>query len=101
MRALEPALDALAQHVGVEAGPNWNQTLDQIEKALRSVTRRDQGAEAESWAAEAGVQIRFLKNAWRNKAMHAGTIYDERRARTIFDTTRSLMQHLAEKIGTA
>jgi len=101
MRALEPALVALSRHVGVDAGPNWNQTLDQIEKQLRQVTRREDGAEAEEWASEAGAQLRFIKNAWRNRAMHSGTIYDERRARTIFETTRSLMQHLAEKLETA
>ena len=99
MRALEPALDRLATHVGVAPSTNWNQTLDQIEKALRQVTRKTDGAEAEEWAAEAGTQLRFIKNAWRNSAMHGGVVYDERRARGIFETTRSLLQHLAEKIS--
>ncbi|KAA8605356.1 hypothetical protein AL037_21410, partial [Salipiger aestuarii] len=85
MRGLEPALEALALHAGVAAGSNWNQTLDQIEKALRQLSKREHGAAAEEWAAEAGVQLRFIKNAWRNSAMHGGVIYDERRARGIFE----------------
>lgn len=99
MRALEVGLEALAAHMGVENQANWNATLNLIEAKLRAVTRKEQGADAEQWAAEAGTHLRFIKNAWRNHAMHARTTYDEARAIRIFDETASFMQHLAQQLS--
>tara|TARA_R100000935_G_C2837085_1_gene168732 strand:+ start:2869 stop:3753 length:885 start_codon:yes stop_codon:yes gene_type:complete len=98
MRVLETGLSRLATHVGVAHGDNWNKTLGDIETALRAVQRKSDGAEAEQWAAEAGTHLRFIKNAWRNHAMHAHVTYDEARARAIFDNARSFMQHLADRL---
>ena len=98
MRVLEIGLKALARHAGVEWNDNWNRVLNDIEAKLRSVRRADSGAEEEEWAAEAGVHLRFIKNAWRNQSMHSGTRYDERQAREIFTSSRSFMGHLAERI---
>jgi hypothetical protein len=99
MRVLEAGLEALARHVGVEQGQNWNADLNAIEGRLRAIKRTVEGPEEEQWAAEAGVHLRFIKNAWRNSAMHPRERYDEERAVQIFDNTRTFMQHLAGKLA--
>ncbi len=98
MRALEVGLKALAAHVGVVHEDNWNKTLNQIEARLREVRRKDDGPDAEQWAAEIGTQLRFIKNAWRNQAMHPLATYDEARAVAIYDNARLLLTRLADKI---
>jgi len=98
MRVLEIGLQALAGHVGVAHEENWNKTLNQIEAKLREVRKKVDGAAAEEWASEIGTQLRFIKNAWRNQAMHPQATYDETRAKAIFDNAKSLMTLLAEKI---
>ena len=99
MRVLEAGLEALARHVGVEPTNNWNSTLGAIEVRLREVRGNIVGREEEQWAAESGVHLRFIKNAWRNHAMHPHERYDEERAVQIFDNARLFMQHLAQKLS--
>ena len=98
MRAMEVGLAALAAHHDLRADNNWNQTLNQIEASTRSVNRREHGAEAEQWAAEAATHLRFVKNAWRNHAMHPRASYSEERAITIYESTAEFMKHLAQKL---
>lgn len=98
MRALEVGLRALADHYGVEKAENWNTALNQIEARSREIGRRSHGVEGEQWAAEAAAHLRFIKNAWRNHAMHPLEKYDEERAVAIFDHVRTFMQHLAKKL---
>ena len=99
MRVLEIGLGALARHYGVEPNANWNTVLNAIETKAREIGKRTHGEEAEQWAAEAGTHLRFVKNAWRNHAMHPLEKYDEERAVAIFDNARSFMQHLAGKLA--
>lgn len=100
MRILETGLGALAAHFGLEAESNWNTVLNQIEAKAREVAKKTHGKEAEQWAAEAGTHLRFIKNAWRNHAMHPLEKYDEERAIAIFDNARSFMRHLALSLAT-
>lgn len=99
MRAMEVGLLALADHYGVAPGENWNQTLNQIEARSREVGRKTHGPDAEAWAAEAAAHLRFVKNAWRNHAMHPKSTYDEARAQAIFNNCRAFMGHLATKLA--
>lgn len=99
MRVMEIGLTALARHHGIEHQANWNQTLNQIEAQSRQVGRRSHGAEAEQWAAEAATHLRFVKNAWRNHAMHPSEKYDEHRAVHIFEHCRAFMRHLATSLA--
>ncbi|WP_444464235.1 hypothetical protein [Rhodobacter capsulatus] len=99
MRALEVGLAALARHYDVEVDNNWNKTLNEIEAKTREIGKRSHGAGAEQWAAEAATHLRFVKNAWRNQAMHPRQTYDEERAVVIFDNARSFMQHLSERLS--
>jgi hypothetical protein len=95
MRVLEVGLRALAEKYGLEAGPNWNTLLNQIEAESRKIGKRTHGAAEEQWAAEAATHLRFIKNAWRNHAMHALEKYDEERSVAIFENTRDFMKHLS------
>lgn len=99
MRVMETGLLTLARHYGVDHQANWNQTLNQIEARSREVGKRSHGAETEQWAAEAATHLRFVKNAWRNHAMHPSEKYDEQRAVAIFDHCRAFMQHLAPELS--
>lgn len=99
MRALEVGLAALARHVGVDPGDGgWNTVLNQIETKARAIGKRSHGKDAEQWAAEAASHLRFVKNAWRNHAMHPLEKYDEDRAVEIFDNAQAFMRHLATKL---
>ncbi len=98
MRVMEVGLAALARHYGIDHQANWNQVLNQIEAKTREIGKRTHGEEAEQWAAEAATHLRFVKNAWRNHAMHPRSQYDPDRAKAVFENTRSFMQHLATKL---
>lgn len=98
MRVLETGLGALASHYGVAMDRNWNKALNDIEAKTREVSRRTHGEETEQWAAEAATHLRFVKNAWRNFAMHSRQVYDEESAVEIFDNSRAFMQHLSERL---
>ena len=99
MRALEEGLKALAHEVSIEPSGNWNKTLNDIESKLREVRQKTDGKEAEQWAAEAGTHLRFVKNAFRNQAMHNISIYDRHRSKDIYRNTISFLAHLATHIS--
>ncbi len=95
MRVLEIGLKSLASHFNVDFGSNWNQTLNEIENKIRSIRRKEHGNEHERQAAEAGTHLRFIKNAYRNHAMHALMKYDQRESKEIFEATKAFMRHQA------
>lgn len=99
MRALEPALNALAGYVAVQPDQNWNTALNQIDAKLRAITKANDGAEAEQWASEASAHFRTVKNAWRNHAAHGRARYNEDEAVAIFDNVRFLMTTLAGRLS--
>jgi hypothetical protein len=45
---------------------------------------------------EAASQFMFLKEAWRNYAMHVGDVYDEGKALSVLTHVRVVMQALAK-----
>jgi hypothetical protein len=103
MRALEPALNSLAQALGVGfERTNWHNILDQIEKEIR---RRNENKHDEQWKvdakfySEAATHFRFLKDAWRNYAMHLHDRYDRARAEVVFNNVRGFLQQLATRLS--
>lgn len=99
MRALEPALNALAAHVDVAPDQNWNNALNQIDAKLKAITKATNGSADEQWASEASAHFRVIKNAWRNHAAHGRARYDKEQAVAIYDNVRSLMRTLAGKLA--
>lgn len=99
MRVFEIGLTALATHLSIPPSENWNKTLNDIEAGLRKISKKTDGPDAEQWAAEAGTHLRFVKNAWRNQAMHHVSKYDEQEAKAIFANAKAFMQHLVEQLS--
>ena len=97
MRALEPALTALAVTFGVEAGANWNKTLDQVEAAIRNRST-DRSPDEKAWAATVATHFRFVKDAVRNEAMHGRRQYDARGARELVDAAGIFMREVADRL---
>jgi hypothetical protein len=97
MRALEPALGAMAKeaNVGLKRD-NWHEAIDAVEKTLTpaGLPERDK----REFLAGAAVQFRFFKDAWRNHAMHAREKYTGDEAETIYSAARSFMVQLAKRI---
>ena len=50
------------------------------------------------WASEAALQLRAVKNAWRNHAMHGRIRYGEDDAVRVFELTKYSMQTLAGQL---
>ncbi len=100
MRALEVPLQALAQRCGLAPNANWNTLLNQIEVQIRQ-RREDRDPVAEQWMAEAATQFRFIKNAWRNHAMHARAGYDDVQAREIYNSVGAFLRQLANHLHEA
>ena len=104
MRVLEVALGGLAVALSlIPTDGNWNTILNDIEKEIRARSKATHGQEwkdkGEPFFAEAATHFRFIKNGWRNHAMHGRDIYTEERAEEIYDSVRSLMNHLSERLS--
>ena len=97
MRALEPVLTALALEVGVTPGANWNKVLNEIEAAVRKPEQR-RAQPDEAWLNGLAAHFRFIKNGFRNSAMHAHSRYSENEARQILDHARDFMRDAATKL---
>jgi hypothetical protein len=98
MRALEPALNSLANAINVPfERTNWQNILDQIEKEIRQRSKQPpfpDWKEDEQFYSESAAYFRILKDAWRNHAMHLRDKYDEDRADAVFQSVRNFMRHL-------
>lgn len=111
MRVLEAGLYALATELGVPLTKrNWGTVIDRIEKEIRKRDKAGPGAKVKAaskkaWQAdigfyfEAAAQFMYLKDAWRNRTAHAGTVYTVEKAESIFNHVRDFMQHLSTKLA--
>ncbi len=107
MRALEQPLHVLANKLGVVfPNPvdfqNWKTIIDKIDAEIASEVKRleqtaasHQRAETLRVYAEAALQLRHFKNAWRNDAMHAREHYDEREATRVYGAVKEFMLMMA------
>ena len=104
MRALEVALASLANALGMTlAAENWNTILNDIETEIRSRTKATHGQawkdRDEPFFAEAAAHLRFIKNGWRNHAMHRRQKYTDEEAEAIYESGRSFMRHLSQRLS--
>lgn len=102
MRALEAPMGALAKVFGVPTDKgNWQNWIDQIEAAIRKISASTHGAawkDEEKFYSEAARHFFYLKNAWRNHAMHAKDKYTEAQADEILGHVASFLKHLATRL---
>jgi hypothetical protein len=54
--------------------------------------------EQQRFYSQAASHFAVLKNAWRNYTMHSRSIYTEKQAEQIFESVKSFMQVLAERL---
>ncbi len=100
MRVLEIGLQRLAQRFNVpfERG-SWNKIIDLLEAQIRAISTTQ--PKAANWKSEeeryarVAKEFRYIKDSWRNHAMHARSRYDFEEAQSIFKHTRELMTELA------
>jgi HEPN domain-containing protein len=102
MRALEPALLALAEHVlgKPPKKENWHDVLKEIEDKIEAEKKVGRHAKLQFESAAANY-FRHIKDAWRNHTMHAKMWFGEEDAIDVYDATRSLMRHLSKRFSEA
>lgn len=106
MRVLEVGLNALAIKFGVPfEHTNWDNIITPIEKKIKEIEATPNHLKPPKWKddrkfySEVAAQFRFLKDAYRNYAMHVHETYDETDAREIYNHVSSVMRHLATKLS--
>jgi hypothetical protein len=105
MRALEPALAALAKpfpHISSKH-ENWQTIIEQVETTVRALGQQpksQQKLDEEKFFGAATSHLYFVKNAWRNHVAHARDSYNDDEALKIlihtFDFIESLCPRLQE-----
>jgi len=105
MRVLEVGLRALGKALNdpsldSKRNPNWETILRKCDQELQK-PHKDRSPE---WAADepffstATVNLRAVKDAWRNPTMHVEQVYDDEQAREVWSSARAFMRHLATKL---
>lgn len=100
MRVAEVGIGRLADHVQAPRGNSWGATAANLSKALEEARRVNGDGTAKQWLSEAATYLNFVKNGFRNPAMHPGKAFDAEQATAIYDNTRSFMRLLAKRLTT-
>lgn len=102
MRALEFPLGAMVKALKfTPSSPNWEQVINECEREIRKISPLTNGPDwkqDEQFYSEAALHFRFVKNAWRNHAVHGRDTYDGRETREIMTHVRSFMDQLSHKL---
>lgn len=100
MRALEPALLAMAENVlgSPPKKENWHEVLKEIEQKIEAEKKAGKHA-ALQFESSAATHFRDIKDGWRNHTMHAKMSFGEEDAVAAYDATRSLMRHLSKQLS--
>lgn len=104
MRILEGGLSALGKHFGIPySHTNWEAIINQIPVKIDEIEKRSNKPlnwqDDRKFYSEAGVHFKFLKDAYRNYAMHLHESYDEGKAFSLFTHASEFMRHLATKLS--
>jgi hypothetical protein len=106
MRTVEVGLRALGAslndpNLDPKSNPSWEAILAKCDQELRK-PRKDRSLE---WQADelffrtATVDLRAVKEAWRNPTMHVERRYYDEEAREVWNAVRAFMRHLATKLS--
>ncbi len=102
MRALEPALAALAAPFGVSAKfENWQNIINDIEakvRALGQLPKTQQKVDDEKFFGEACSHFYFIKNAWRNHVAHARDSYSDDEGLRIIQHSKDFVESLCPRL---
>lgn len=98
MRVAEVGVGALADHLSVKRGTTWGGTIANINDALKDATRMKGDPQLRAWASETGSYLNFVKDAFRNPAMHPERSFSSEEAKMIYDNTRAFMRILTQRL---
>lgn len=98
MRVTEVGIGRLADHVQVPRGNSWGATAANLSKGLESARKVDGNGTAKQWLSEAATYLNFVKNVFRNPAMHPEKTFDREQAIAIYDNTRNFMRLIAARL---
>lgn len=107
MRALEFPIRALCMALNVPFKNNaWQATINTLQKRIKEIDQRKRKPNGwKTWGkqfhSEALTHLWHIKDAWRNHAMHAMTVYSSEDSEMILTHTRHFMQHLAKRLKQA
>jgi hypothetical protein len=98
MRIAEVGVTALADHLGVPCGTSWGVTIANVQQALDQERRVKNDPSLKQWASETATYLNFVKDGFRNPAMHPEITFTREQAISIYDNTRSFMRMLVSQI---
>jgi|SRR5579862_7197 len=105
MRAAEKILVTTAKSLGMEpARDQWQKMIEGIESAVKDLDKLPKGVERENKQtlySEIAMQLRYIKNAWRNHVMHARSVYNEKDARDIWWHVKRMLESAASDLEEA
>lgn len=99
MRVAEVGVGALADHLAVPRGSSWGRTIADVLQALDKERKAKGDPELKQWASEIATCLNFVKDAFRNPAMHPEMSFDRDQAISIYDNTRSFMRALVRRVA--
>jgi hypothetical protein len=105
MRVMESGLRALGKSLNepkldARRNPSWENILRRCDDELQK-PQADRSAEWKTnptFFADATANMRAVKDAWRNPTMHVEIVYDEEKARDVWNAVKAFMRHLAGKL---
>ena len=101
MRVSEIGVGALADNLGTPKGASWGATIASVQQALDNQRKIKGDPKLRQWASETASYLNFVKDAFRNPAMHPEMNFDQNTAISIYDNTRSFMRKLADVLESA
>lgn len=101
MRVAEVGVAALADHLAVKTGNTWGGTIANINKALADAGHAKGDPALQSWASETATYLNFVKQAFRNPAMHPERSFSQEEAVLIYDNCRAFMRMLTKRLTPA
>lgn len=101
MRVAEVGVAGLADHLGVTRGSSWGVTIANVLQALDKERTAKGDPGLKQWASEIASYLNFVKDGFRNPAMHPEMSFERDQAISIYDNTRAFMRMLIKRIAAA
>ena len=102
MRSAEKILVTVAASLNIDsAREQWQTLIERIESAVRDLDKLPKGDPKESkqtFYSEVAMQLRYIKNAWRNHVMHARRVYEEKDAREIWWHVKRMVEFASSEL---
>jgi hypothetical protein len=102
MRAAEKVLTTVARSLSLDTRrEQWQTLIERIENAVREFDKLPGGPGREhkqTFYSEVAMQLRYVKNAWRNHVMHARSVYEEKDAREIWWHIKRIVEKASSEL---